>query len=250
MGRPCGSPPNRSEIFPALGEFSGLARAFFSFPSVSFWLFLPFFFVFLIPAMPLRFLSSRAVGFSAISLGASAVLLGSCTTVVRTGPQASAGSGEAPLFGAGGTRPTIGSRTGSSQTTVATTERRRDRAPRPREINVDPGSTTTTTASTTTAPASTAGTVTSTASTTTGSGAGTATTTSTQTAPVATTPAKPKAEERYGRPVPGRDDIIVNPFDPNGPPLKIKNLSSGRADYQSGDRLRNPNNPNEHIIVP
>lgn len=172
--------------------------------------------------------------FRSFCLGALVVLpLSSCTTVVRPSQQASGGRGEAPLFGAGGSRPTIA---GGSTATTAASLAPTTPPPRPTGINVDPSSTTTQTSTTTT----TTGPLTAGGQVTTGAGPTT----------TAVTPPKPEVEERYGRPVPGRDDIIVNPFDPHGPPLKIRNLSSGRADYQSGDRLRNPNNPNQHIIVP
>lgn len=56
-------------------------------------------------------------------------------------------------------------------------------------------------------------------------------------------------ERRFATPIPGRDDVVRNPYNPSGPPIKIKNLSSGAPDYRSGAELYNPGSNRSQIIV-
>lgn len=83
--------------------------------------------------------------------------------------------------------------------------------------------------------------------TTTGVTTGVTTTPVVTTNPPITRPAA--VERKFATPIPGRDDVVRNPYDPTGAPIKVKNLSSGAADYRSGAELYNPGSNRTQIIV-
>lgn len=62
---------------------------------------------------------------------------------------------------------------------------------------------------------------------------------------------EPAIEERFGTWHPDNPDWIVNPYNPNGRPLKVRNLSNNRPDYQAGDRvIPDRDKPHQRVIIP